>query len=273
MTTTYRPLLDILTEGRTLPDGCDFWGMRSVRPDFTSSRGFRWPFPGGVAEAPGPVIHTNRDACPQSEGDGICTAITAYGMASGGIPAITVLITAHAAADVLGADEVKVRVRRATVVEVVDLPGMARAGKLSGADLSGANLGGAYLRGAYLGEAYLDGADLSGAYLDGAYLYGAYLGRANLGRANLGRAYLGGAYLGGAYLYGADLSGANLVGADLGEANLRGADLRGADLGEANLREADLSGANLVGADLGEANADQYTRWPEGFNPATTGVS
>ena len=42
MTTTYRPLLDILTEGRTLPDGCDIWGMRSVHPDFTSSRGFRW---------------------------------------------------------------------------------------------------------------------------------------------------------------------------------------------------------------------------------------
>lgn len=140
MTTTYRPLLDILTEGRTLPDGCDIWGMRSVHPDFTSSRGFRWPFPGGVAEAPGPVITANKGACPQSEGDGICTAITAWGMASGGIPAITVLITAHAAADVLGDDEIKVRVRRATVVEVVDLPGMARAGKLSGADLRGANL-------------------------------------------------------------------------------------------------------------------------------------
>ena len=139
MTTTYRPLLDILTEGRTLPEGCDTWGMRSVRPDFTSSRGFRWPFPGGVAEAPGPVIHTNRGACPQSEGDGICTAITAYGMASGGIPAITVLITAHAAADVLGADEIKVRVRRATVVEVVDLPGMARDEKLVGANFGGAD--------------------------------------------------------------------------------------------------------------------------------------
>ena len=164
----YRPLLDILTEGRTLPDGCDIWGMRSVHPDFTSSRGFRWPFPGGVAEAPGPIIASNRGACPQSEGDGICTALTAQGMASGGIPAHTVLITAHAAADVLGADEIKVRVRRATVVEVVDLPGMARAGRLSGADLGGT-----------------------------------FLGR----------------------------------------------------------------------ADLGGANADQYTRWPEGFNPATTGVS
>ena len=188
MTTTYRPLLDILTEGRTLPDGCDIWGMRSVHPDFTSSRGFRWPFPGGVAEAPGPVIHTNRGACPESDGDGICTALTAQGMASGGIPAHTVLITAHAAADVLGADEIKVRVRRATVVEVVDLPGMARAGKLSRADLRGANL------------------------------YGANLGRANL-------------------------DGAYLDGADLGRADLRGAD------------------------------ADQYTRWPEGFNPATAGVS
>ena len=268
MTKTYRPLLDILTEGRTLPDGCDTWGMRSVHPDFTSSRGFRWPFPGGVAEAPGPVIHTNRDACPQSEGDGICTAITAYGMASGGIPAITVLITAHAAADVLGADEVKVRVRRATVVEVVDLPGMARAGKLSGADLSGAYLDGAYLYGAYLDEANLGRANLYGAYLDGAYLYGAYLGRANLGRA-----YLREADLSGANLYGADLGGANLGGADLGEANLREADLSGANLVGADLREANLSGADLGEADLGGANADQYTRWPEGFNPATTGVS
>lgn len=148
MTTTYRPLLDILTEGRTLPDGCDTWGMRSVRPDFTSSHGFRWPFPGGVAEAPGPISASNRGACPESDGDGICTALTAQGMASGGIPAITVLITAHAAADVLGGDKMKVRVRRATVVEVVDLPGMARAAKLSGADLGGANLDGANLDGA-----------------------------------------------------------------------------------------------------------------------------
>jgi hypothetical protein len=203
MTTTYRPLLDILTEGRTLPDGCDIWGMRSVHPDFTSSRGFRWPFPGGVAEAPGPVIHTYHGACPQSEGDGICTAITAYGMASGGIPAITVLITAHAAADVLGADEIKVRVRRATVVEIVDLPGMARAGKLSGANLCGADLGGAYLR------------------------------------------------------------GANLYGA-----NLRGADLRGANLGGADLCEADLRGADLYGAD-----ADEWTRWPDGYDHAAAGVT
>ena len=100
-------------------------------------------------------------------------------MASGGIPAHTVLITAHAAADVLGADEIKVRVRRATVVEVVDLPGMARAAKLSGANLYGANLGRANLYGADLGRANLDGAYLYGADLGGAYLYGANLYGAN----------------------------------------------------------------------------------------------
>jgi len=263
MTTTYRPLLDILTEGRTLPDGCDIWGIRSVHPDFTSSRGFRWPFPGGVAEAPGPVIHTNHGACPQSEGDGICTAITARGMASGGIPAITVLITAHAAADVLGADEIKVRVRRATVVEVVELPGMARAGKLSRADLGGANLYGADLYGADLG-----GADLGGAYLRGANLGGAYLGGAYLGGA-----YLGGAYLRGANLGGADLRGANLGGAYLGGAYLGGAYLRGAYLRGANLRGANLGGASLRGADLGGADADRWTCWPDGFDVATAGVS
>ena len=243
MTTTYRPLLDILTEGRTLPDGCDIWGMRSVHPDFTSSRGFRWPFPGGVAEAPGPIIASNRGACPESDGDGICTALTAQGMASGGIPAHTVLITAHAAADVLGADEIKVRVRRATVVEIVDLPGMARAGRLSGANLYGADLRGADLRWANLRRA-----DLREADLRGANLYGADLRRA--------------------YLYWADLRRA-----DLRWANLRRADLRRADLGGANLYGADLRRADLYGADLYGADADQYTGWPEGFNPAAAGVS
>jgi len=264
MTTTYRPLLDILTEGRTLPDGCDIWGMRSVYPDFTSSRGFRWPLPGGVAEAPGPVIHTNHGAHPQSEGDGICTAITARGMASGGIPAITVLITAHAAADVLGADEIKVRVRRATVVEAINLPGMARAGKLSRANLYGANLYGADLYGADLGRANLGRANLGRANLYGANLYGADLYGADLGRANLGRANLGRADLGGAYLYGANLYGADLYGADLGRAYLGRANLGGADLRRANLGVAYLGGADLYGADL---------RGAEGFNPAAAGVS
>lgn len=44
--TTYRPVLPILVGDRELPEGCDEWGIRTVRADFKSSRGYRWPFPG-----------------------------------------------------------------------------------------------------------------------------------------------------------------------------------------------------------------------------------
>jgi hypothetical protein len=205
--TETRPLLDILVGhvGLPLPDGCDSWSMRAVRADFRSRDGFRWPWPGGVAKAPGPILR-HRDSCPRYVGDGICVATTARGMASGWIPAITVLLTAHAEAHVVGDSELgKLRVAEARVVEVVDLPRLARDGVLRGANLSGANLRGADLRGANLRGANLSGANLRGADLSGADLYGA------------------------------DLSGADLRGADLYWANLRGADLYGADLYGADL--------------------------------------
>jgi len=235
-----RPLLDILTERRTLPDGYDAWGMRAVHPDFRSSYGFRWPFPGQVAQAAGPFARDNTGPCPASVGDGVCTAQTAAGMASGGIPAVTVLITAHKLADVLGFDNDKVRASQVLVVDVVDLPRLCREsmteadlrGDLYRADLYGANLEGANLRGADLRGANLRGADLRGA---------------NLYRADL---------------YRADLCGANLDGADL-----RGADLRGA-----NLYRADLRGANLYRADLTGARSDKWTTWPDGFDADQSGV-
>ena len=161
---TYRPLLDILVEhvGLPLPEGCDSWGMRAVRPDFRSSRGFRWPWPGQWAEAPGPILD-HRGSCPKSGtvGDGICTATTAAGMASGGIPAHTVLLTGHAAVDVVGDSEAgKLRLRGAWVVEVIDLPGLGRAGRLRGANLRGADLRYADLQYANLPYADLRYADL-----------------------------------------------------------------------------------------------------------------
>jgi hypothetical protein len=71
--------------------------------------------------------------------------------------------------------------------------------------------------------------------------------------------------------------------ADLGHANLRGANLRGADLGGADLRDADLRGADLWGADLRGADlrgadlrgafANEFTRWPDGFDHAARGVT
>ena len=204
-----RPLLDILTEHRTLPDGYDAWGMRAVHPDFRSSYGFRWPFPGQVAQAAGPFARDNTGPCPASVGDGVCTAQTAAGMASGGIPAVTVLLTAHKLADVLGFDNDKVRASQVLVVDVVDLPRLCRE-SMTEADLRGANL--------Y--RANLEWANLYGANLEGANLCGANLYRANLYRANLC----------GANLYRANLYGANLEGADLRGANLYRADLRGANL-------------------------------------------
>jgi len=192
-----RPLLDILTERRTLPDGYDAWGMRAVHPDFRSSYGFRWPFPGQVAQAAGPFARDNTGPCPASVGDGVCTAQTAAGMASGGIPAVTVLITAHKLADVLGFDNDKVRASQVLVVDVVDLPRLCRE-SMTEANLCGANL--------YRADLY--GANLEGANLEGADLY-----RADLYRANL---------------YAANLEGADLTGADLYRADLRGADLTGA---------------------------------------------
>jgi len=86
--------------------------------------------------------------------------------------------------------------------------------------------------------------------------------------ADLTRAYLARADLTGAYLAGADLGGAYLTGADL-----TGADLGGAYLGEAYLAGADLGRAYLGGAYLGRAKADQFTRWPDGFDPAARGVT
>ena len=256
-TPTYRPVLPIFVGDRELPAGCDTWGIRSVHADFASSHGFRWPFPGQWATAPGPIDETNTDGCPADKGDGICVADTMAGMASGRIPARTVLLVAYAAADVLGMTQGggKSRVRQAFVVDVIDGEATARA------DLSGADLTGAYLTRAYLTRAYLSGADLTYANLTGADLTGADLTYAYLTGADLTRADLTRAYLTRAYLSGADLTYADLTGADLTYANLT----------YANLTGADLTGADLTGADLAGALA-RYTVWPTGFDHAAAGV-
>ena len=115
--------------------------------------------------------------------------------------------------------------------------------------------------------AYLRGAELSGAYLSGVDLFAA-----NLVAADLRGADLGGANLSTADLSGADLSGANLFGADLSDAELGGADLSGANLRGAEMGGADLKGANLREADLNEVRYDDYTVWPEGFDPGLVGA-
>ena len=74
---------------------------------------------------------------------------------------------------------------------------------------------------------------------------------------------------------GSDPNGslANLVGADLGGAYLGGADLGGAYLTRASLGGAYLAGAYLAGANLGGATANEWTRWPDQFDPTDRGVT
>ena len=237
---TYVNLLDKMVEGRTLPEGTDSWAVRSVHPDLRSSRGYRWPFPGQWAEASGPFFRDNKSGCPDAVGDGICAATTWFGMASGGIPAVALLLVAYNSDDVLGTEEYgKLRARRFYVVDLVDGANLVRRhgaeANLRYADLRGANLAGANLT-----YANLRGADLKGTNLRGADLKGANLTGANLTYADLR----------GANLKGANLAGANLTGANLTYADLRGADLKGANLAGANLTYADLRGADLRYANL-----------------------
>jgi len=268
---TYRPVLPILVGDRTLPEGCDAWAIRTVRADLTSSRGYRWPWPGQWADAPGPIIEANTDPCPSEIGDGICVAVDYAGMASGGVPARTLLLCAYATSDVLGTDGHKLRLRRAFVVEVLDGEAIARR-DLTGADLTRANLTGADLTGADLTRANLTDADLTDANLARANLADAYLTRAYLTGANLTGANLTGAYLTRANLTRADLTDADLTGADLTGANLTRAYLTGANLTGANLTDAYLTGAYLTGAYLTGARSDRWTRWPDGFDPAMRGA-
>ena len=243
--TEYLNMLDRLTEGRELPEGTTHWAIRAVHPDLSSSHGYRWPSPGNWAQAPGPIRESNTDFCPTGIGDGLCVANNWAGMASGGIPAITLLLCAFHSDDALSQlGESTIRVRKAFVADLLD------GQKL---DYSGAALASAYLRGANLREANLTGADLRWANLRGADLTGADLAWANLRGADLTGADLSGADLTGADLNGAALSwakltGANLCWANLCWANLRWANLRWANLRWAKLTEADLTGANLTGA-------------------------
>ena len=186
-------LLEFITKDRELPEGYDFWAIRSVHPDFRSRNEYRWPFPGRVAKASGPFDATNTYGCPSYDGDGICAATSWSSMASGGIPAVSLILVAVREKDVLGRESEKFRAKSIKVVDLVD---GARLLRESGnrADLYGANLYGANLRGANLRRAYLRGADLHGADLRGANLYGADLHGADLRGADLRGADLRGAY-------------------------------------------------------------------------------
>ena len=105
--------------------------------------------------------------------------------------------------------------------------------------------------------AELDGINWRAAWLEGGVFKGASLKRARLECVNLFRA---------------DLRGAILDGASLNDSTLDGADLTGASLRKSDLRWISLRGAILDGADLTGALYDDYTVWPDGFDPVGRGA-
>ena len=115
------------------------WWFRAVRPDLRSRDGFRYPWPGQWAEAPGPILDHN-DSCPQGAGDGLCVAKSFYGAGMGGHGVNTLLLVGVQARDILGEDDHKLRVRRMYVADVIDLHTVLGGANLRDADLGGANL-------------------------------------------------------------------------------------------------------------------------------------
>ena len=220
--TKYRDLLPVIVEtsGAQMPDGFDSWGIKSARPDLATTHGYWWASPGGVNISNEHLERGNGGACPKVRGDGLCVATTWRGMASGGIPARTLLLVAYRAADVVGRDDSEGKLRIGGKVASVALIDGERLIREHG---RGADLRRSCLRGACLRGADLRGADLHGADLRGADLHGADL-------------------------QGADLSDADISDADISDTDLSDADLRYADLWRAGLSDADLRGANLQGA-------------------------
>ena len=190
--TEYRDLLPVIIEttGSTLPDGFDSWGVKSVYPDLLTTHGFRWATPGGLNVSNDALDPENTRTRPSHPGDGLCVATSWAGMASGGIPARTLLLVAYRSVDVVGRDEDKLRIGGVVAsVAFVDGERLVREhgqrANLQDADLRGSNLRGADLRGADLRDADLQGADLQYADLQGADLQYADLQKANLQDANL----------------------------------------------------------------------------------------
>jgi len=159
VTTTKPTLLDWLAEQAEHADLTGLgkmkvsWAFRAVHPDLTSGHGYRYPWPGNWAKAPGPIL-TGNEPCPQAVGDGLCVAKTFYGASQGGITLSTLLLVGYTKRDVLGEDYHKVRVRRMYVADVLAIKTILEGANLEGADLRDADLRGAYLRYANLGGAY-----------------------------------------------------------------------------------------------------------------------
>jgi len=129
--------------------------------------------------------------------------------------------------------------------------------------LMGVNLREARLRDVHLEGARLRGAILEGAILERAWLTGADLNGARLHDAKLRDVHLEGAKLAHAYIHRVDLGGAHMEDANLWGAELVDTDLCGACLSRVAFRDD---------VDLQTVTWDQFTVWPEHFEPQAHGA-
>ena len=180
--TKYRDLLPVIVEtsGAQMPEGFDSWGLKSIHPDGATTHGFHWAPPGGSNISNSNLDLGNESACPSEPGDGLCVATTWRGMASGGIPARTLLLVAYREGDVVGRNVPQGKLRIGGVVASVALVDgerlireHGRGADLIGANLRGMNFTGVDLQGANLQGAILQDADLQYADLQDANLLGA----------------------------------------------------------------------------------------------------
>ena len=140
---------------------------------------------------------------------------------------------------------------------------------LTNANLTGANLANAQLTFSTLRGANLSSSTLIYADLMGANLANVKLSRSILTSANLTGADLTNVQLDGSILTIADLTAANLVGA-----NLSGSVLTSVNLTGANLQNAYLEGSvSLSSAIFDSATYNQWTVFPEEFDPVATGLN
>ena len=268
---TYRDITQIIVEqeNAVLPEGYDSWAIKAVHPDLVSSRGFKWPFPGG--ETPYLKLDDHDNSCPSRKGDGLCVATTIGASSSGGHLFSTVLLVAYRSSEARGAISDKLRVPQAAVVALVDGARLLRDDAsyldMRYARLTDTNLTRIVATWSDFSSAYMQNADLTGsdfahsnlshAYMTGASLANSYLSHANLLGAHLDDADLSYAYLFEADLHDADLHDADLSNSHLSNVNLRNANLTRANLSNAYLVNADLHGANLEGAILPPNYQDQ----------------
>ena len=268
---TYRDITQIIVEqeNAVLPEGYDSWAIKAVHPDLVSSRGFKWPFPGG--ETPYLKLDDHDNSCPSRKGDGLCVATTIGASSSGGHLFSTVLLVAYRSSEARGAISDKLRVPQAAVVALVDGARLLRDdasyldmryARLTDMNLTRIVATWSDFSSAYMQNADLTGSDFAHSNLSHAYMTGASLANSDLSHANLLGAHLDDADLSYAYLFEADLHDADLHDADLSNSHLSNVNLRNANLTRANLSNAylvnaDLHGANLEGAILPPNYQDQ----------------